>query len=140
MTNLTEHQLSLGGATWIDVNTNVTLNVLPDRLPDTQAIRLSSLINLFNCPIGGRSRLFEPTYGTVIYELLQEPIDEVTAQSIQIGILQAIQKWEPRIILDFRNTHVIPDYSLPGYRVRLSGVLTVTSEPIDASFALQQGA
>ena len=40
----TSYELSLTGATWIDVNTRLTQGPLPDRLPDSLAITYSSLL------------------------------------------------------------------------------------------------
>ncbi len=132
----TNHQLSLSGATWVDINTLFTVNALPDRVPDEQAIIYSSLFNLLNCPIGGRSRTFQPTYGSILYRILQEPVDDITTRSIQIGFIQAIAKWEPRITLDFSNTYVNPDYNLPGYRVRLAFVINLSQQRVVQDFSL----
>lgn len=116
---ITRAQLRIDGATWVDVNTNVGRNGLPDRLPDSLAIRYSSLFNILSCPIGGRGRTFQPRYGSILYELLQEPLDAQTAVEIRIGLLQAIQKWEPRITMDFSRSSVVPDYNLPGYKIKI---------------------
>src|SRR6478736_6895204 len=97
--NPTPYQLSLNGASWIDVNTLVTLNNLPDRLPDELSIVHASLVNLFSCSIGERGKIFQPEYGSEWREFLQEPIDEVTAAKMRIAMIQAIARWEPRLEL-----------------------------------------
>lgn len=127
-TQLTPFQISLRGSTWIDVNTLLSINNLPDRLGDVQCITHGSLVNLLNCPIGGRSRTFQPRYGTILYHILQEPLDEESARALQIGLIQAIARWEPRIKLDFSQTYVVADHKLPGYKVRLSFVLLLNKE------------
>lgn len=129
---ITDYSTNLTGSTWIDVNTLFTMNDLPDRVPDSMSISASSLVNLFNCPIGARGPLFEPEYGAALYQLLQEPIDAQTADAINMGLIQALARWEPRIRLDYSGTYVIPDYNVPGYRIRitytedLTGVRQVT--------------
>ena len=130
--------LSIAKATWIDVNSLVTLNGLPDRLPDEQSIMICSLYNLLACPIGGRARTFQPTYGTVLYELLQEPLDDASATSIRIGLIQAIGKWEPRIQLDYTQTWVVPDYNLPGYHIKLTFSLLLTGNTYSQEFEVNR--
>ncbi len=111
---------NLTGSTWVDVNTLVTISTLPDRVVDNASIYGSSLVNLFNCPIGSRGPLFEPEYGCRLYHFLQEPIDARTAESIRMDLIQAVSRWEPRISLDYGNTYVIPDHRIPGYKIRLA--------------------
>ena len=134
----TNYSLQLNGADWIDANTFMTQSVYPDRLPDELSITNASLINLLNCPIGSRGRIFEPTYGSMIYQYLQEPVDEITAQSIQVAFIQAIGKWEPRIQLDYSDTWIQPDYSIPGYRIRLAFTIVLTGQREVAEFNLAQ--
>jgi len=123
---MADPRTNLSNATWIDVNTLVTKSVLPDRVADITSIYASSLVNLFNCPIGARGPIFEPEYGCVFYELLQEPIDELTAQSIRLGLIQSIGRWESRITLDFSDTWVVPDFRIPGYKLRISYTINLT--------------
>lgn len=130
----TAYQLSLQHATWIDVNTLVAVDNLPDRLPDQLSITNSSLRNLFSCPIGARGKIFQPEYGSEWYQYLQEPLDAQTANKMQISMIQAIARWEPRIILDYSNTFIQPDYNLPGYNVKISGIDSITKEPINVEF------
>lgn len=135
----TSYQLSLDGATWIDVNTNVTQNNLPDRIPDELSIKAASLFNLFNCPIGARGKIFQPEYGSEWYYYLQEPIDDKTAALMRISMIQAIARWEPRIILDYSNTSIEVDYRLPGYLVKIAGIDVITKQPIAIQFVENLG-
>lgn len=130
----TNAQVSLAGATFIDVNTMYTQNTLPDRVPDALCIQAGSLFNLFNCPIGARSRIGEPEYGSMWYQFLQEPVDDITSGNMRIAMIQAIQRWEPRIQLDLSNTYIIPDVTLPGYRVRISGTEIISQSVIVIDF------
>jgi len=136
MTQPTLFQLSLTGATWIDVNSQFTVNSLPGRVPDELAIA-NSIFNLLNCPIGARSRTFQPQYGTLWYQFLQEPIDDVTSRSIRVAFFQALAQWEPRITIDMTNSFVQPDLSIPGYNLRLSYTTQLSSLKQSASYNLQ---
>lgn len=130
----TNFELSLSGATWVDVNTRVTQNPLPDRIPDSMAIVDSSFYNLFNCPIGNRGKIFQPEYGSELYWFLQQPTDAVTAAQMRIALVQAIARWEPRVTLDFSKTFIKPIYELPGYLIRIVGIDNLTKEPIDVQW------
>ena len=124
----------LTGATWVDVNTAFTQNTLPDRLPDAYAVIYSSLANLFNCQVGERGRTFQPEYGSFWLKYLQEPVHELTARSMELGMFQAIRRWEPRIQIKMAQTAIVPNYTLPGYQVRLA--FTFSGAP-DALHKLQ---
>lgn len=131
---LTPFQTNLTGAQWIDVNPLFTVNNLPDQLPDVQSIQYCSLFNLFNCPIGARSRTFQPEFGSIWYQFIHEPIDNITSEKMQIGMIQSIARWEPRIRLDYSNTYVQADLSIPGYRVRIAFTWSLTGLPQTMTF------
>lgn len=135
---LTPYQQALAGAIWIDVNTMLAINTLPDRLPNEQAIIYGSLTNLFNCPIGGRSRTFQPTYGLVLWEIIHEPIDETTARLLNTGLIQSLATWEPRIQVDTAASTVTPDLTIPGYLVHIEYKLILTQQNYSQNFVLAQ--
>src|ERR1700751_6163492 len=99
----THFQKALKHAPYIDANTLVGENNLPDLVPDVLAIN-NSLYNLLSCPLG--SRLFQPEYGSRLWQLLFEPVDAQTATEIRSSFIQSIERWEPRIILDRGRTAV----------------------------------
>jgi phage baseplate assembly protein W len=136
MATVTNYMISIESATWIDVNSQFTLNSMPDLLPDALAVQ-NSLYNILNCPIGARGRIFQPTYGSLWYQFLQEPIDQTTANKMHMSTIQAIQTWEPRITVDIANSYINPDYTLPGYDVRIAFSLNLTSQKQNISFQLQ---
>jgi phage baseplate assembly protein W len=138
MASPTQFQLALSGATWIDSNSQYTQNMLPDRIPDELAIS-NALGNLFNCAVGERGKIFQPTYGSDWKLLLQEPIDTSTSNRMFIALVQSIALWEPRIALDYANTFVTPDLSIPGYNVQVSGIDTITKSPFTIQFQEQVG-
>ena len=96
----------LSNVVWLDVNSQMD-NGLSDLLPNVYAIG-NSLFNLLGCPIGARGPIGEPEYGTLLYQYLHEPCDYITANKIQITLIQAIQRWETRILLNMRETSVTP--------------------------------
>lgn len=80
----------------------------------------AALRNLFLCPIGGRARIFQEDYGSGLYDLLQEPFDDITANQISSVLFQAIRKWEPRVRIDPSDIKVVADSSLPGYVLQIT--------------------
>lgn len=130
----TSYSLSLQNASWIDVNSRITQDNLPDRIPDQLSITNSSLYNLLNCPIGARGKIFQPEYGSDWLKWLQEPIDDITAAKMKITMIQAVARWEPRIILDYQQSFVRPDFNVPGYQVRIAGQDNLTKAAISVSF------
>ena len=134
MATPTNYQLSVATALWVDVNTQYTLNSLPDRVVDAKAIIVSSLFNLFNCMPGQRARIFQPSYGSLWLQFLQEPISPITAQKMYIYMLKAIKQWEPRITVDDANTYIQPDMSVPGYIVRIAFAMSGASDSQQLQF------
>ncbi|QBQ74644.1 baseplate assembly protein [Burkholderia phage BcepSauron] len=124
MSTPTAYQLSTVDAVWVDASSKFTMDGNPDLLPDVLAVN-NSLYNLFSCQIGARARIFQPEYGAALLTFLQEPLDQGTADKIQVAFIQAIARWEPRIKLDFSNTWVRPDYTLPGYQIRIAYALNL---------------
>jgi len=53
-------------------------------------------------------RVMLPEFGSRILEFINEPLDEITCALLRFELIQAIQRWEPRIILDKKRTAVIP--------------------------------
>jgi phage baseplate assembly protein W len=120
---------------WLDVNSRLGVDVRPDLLPNVQAVN-NSLYNLLRCPIGARGPIFEPEYGTILYRLLHEPLDVITANKIKIAFVQAIQKWEPRINIDLQRSTVIPDYNAAAFRVIVYYTLVAEAQQGTAEFLI----
>lgn len=101
---------------YLDVNSQIDHNGKPDLLPDVQAIN-NSLFNLFSCNVGARGPIFQPEYGNNLIQLIHEPLDLVTANKLRILLIQAVQRWEPRIIIDMLRTTVEPDLIMNRFNV-----------------------
>ena len=137
MAQITNYQLQLKNATYIDVNSSYTINNLPDRVPDELSITQSSLFNLLNCMPGQRGRIFEPTYGSMWMQFLEEPICVLTAQKMRILMIQSIEKWVPQITVDLMNSGIKPDLQIPGYLVTIAFTTPFTPQPQQVAFQLQ---
>lgn len=125
-------------AVWLDVNSNLGIDGKPDLLPNVEAIN-NSLYNLFNCPVGARGPLFQPEFGTILHRMLHEPLDYSTANKIRVYLYQAIQRWEPRITLDMATSSIVPDFTLPGYKLTLYYSISSTSDKGSGTFQLSAG-
>lgn len=139
MSKLTKYQLRLNNTTWIDVNSRFSQPSQPERLSDAQAVLKASLFNLLNCPIGARGRIFQPEYGTKLLWYLQQPLDDATAEDIQMHLYNVFRRWEPRIEVGLGGIQVIPNFQLPGYLIRVTGTYLENNENVSADFALSQG-
>lgn len=128
------YQLKLDGATWIDVNSNFTLDSLPDRLPNQLAIINCSLYNLLNCVPGQRARTFQPTYGSMWLAFIHEPILDITAAKMESMMLDSIEQWVPQITVDVSQTRIEADTSIPGYSVRISFSTPFAHDPQQVKF------
>lgn len=90
---------------YIDLNQLFGLNTFPQLLNDEDAIR-GSIYNIITTPIG--SRAFVPEYGSRLYQFVQEPCDDITSSLLETFLIQAIEKWEPRVQILRDKTKVTP--------------------------------
>lgn len=122
---------------WLDVNSRMGESLKPDLLPNVQAIN-NSLYNLLRCPIGARGPIFQPEYGTLLYRLLHEPLDPITANKIRISFIQAIQRWEPRIDIDLERSSVVPNYSHASFTVTVYYTIVAEAQQGVATFSISR--
>lgn len=111
-------------ATWIDVNSNYQLTAEPELVTDLQAVK-NSIENILSTPIG--SRPFQRDYGSKLYQFLQEPMDRITEEDIRVSLIQALEKWEVRIVVDGKRTSVNRLRGDVGYRIDIYFTLIVPS-------------
>lgn len=128
---------SLDGASYIDINTRITQNDIQNLIPDIESVKWCSLYNLFMCPIGARGPIFEPTYGSGVYWILHEPMDELSATRLESAIFDAIRTWEPRVTMSLPESSITPLYELPGYRARLALIDNITKRPANVEMVLR---
>jgi len=120
---------------YIDVNPDPS-NSKGDLLYEKDAVVFGSLRNLFSCPEGDRGRIFRPNYWTSLFNLLQEPMDTLTAARIRMAVVQEAQAWEPRIEVLAGLTQVLPVPTLPGYKVILGFRIVGEGQAQQATFIL----
>lgn len=76
------------------------------------------LSNLLATPIG--SEPFEPTYGSDLPLRIFEPIDRISAATIEQDTIRAVHRWMSSVItVSLANTFVIPLETEEGYRINL---------------------
>lgn len=76
----------------------------------------NSIKNILSTVQGERRML--PTFAYNIYNLLFEPMDEITARQIGEGILDSIMEWDDRVVME--NIYVIPEYDSNKYKIKLN--------------------
>jgi phage baseplate assembly protein W len=92
-----------------------------------------SLNNLLSTNKG--ERLFNPTFGADLDNLLFEPLDELTSFTIYSNIVRVISQEEPRVDLDYSSSKVIPNFMNNSYDVILKFKLKSTiSEDFNQTF------
>lgn len=122
-------------ATYVDLNSFFGYQGSPDLVFDRQAIS-QALRNIFSTTPGEAGPIFDPEFGSLLPQLLQEPLDEITAFKIRGATIQAVQRWEPRVEIDFSASDVQVVPQLPGYHVILSYKIRYTGETAVASVQL----
>lgn len=122
-------------ATYSDLNRFFGKSSAPDLLFDKQAIS-QALFNIFKTLVGEAGPIFEPEFGSILPQLLQQPLDEITAFEIRAATIQAAQRWEPRIEVDSSQTSVIVDNEAPGYKVYLVYRIRQTGEVASSTLRL----
>lgn len=81
-------------------------------------------------------RPFQPEIGCNIQRLLFENMDNITASAIQREILQTINNYEPRVVVE--TIQVSPDVDNNSYRIGMQFYIVNRTEPISIQFFLQR--
>ena len=97
-----------------NANSNSALSV-----SGLQAIK-SAISFLVTSHIGSRSRTFNTEWGSDLIDYINEPMDSTTALVIRSSIVNALDKWEPRITVNASDIEVTPYASINGYKVLIS--------------------
>ena len=53
-------------------------------------------------------RVMLPLFGSRILDFIHEPLDHITCALLRFELINAIKMWEPRVILDRKNTTITP--------------------------------
>jgi len=108
-----------------DIDIALTTQIDGDVTKDAnnEAVK-NSLINILNTMQGSRRML--PTFALNLYGLLFDPIDDITAERIGETMLESLQMWEDRIIIE--DIYVIPEYDTNQYKIRMNYKLKNSQE------------
>lgn len=121
--------------TWVDVNTNYGADSDPELLVDAAAIN-NSLMNIFTCMVGTRAN--QRDYGSYLMQQLFEPCDNVTADDVMFGLIQSVEKWEPRIFINRAKTSVYPLPTYDGFDVNFGYFIKKIQRPASYRFTAQR--
>lgn len=123
-------------AIYVDINDRFGENGASPIVLDLEAINVG-LSNLLSTPVGSCGPIFNPTFGSMLLELIGEPIDQITAMKIKSSLLQAIERWETRIIVLMDRSTIEPDLSIYGFRIKI--VYRFVSSQIEGSVSFRLG-
>lgn len=104
-----------------------------NKLVDDAAV-IGSIKNLLSTI--NYERPFQPEIGSNIRKLLFEPMDKITAISIEREIRQTVINFEPRVSID--ELIVNPDYDNNSYFITMSFYILNRTEPITIEFFLKR--
>lgn len=118
-----------------DINPDVSLDG-PFELVFNEDSIVKSLETCFTTP--KFSRVFRRRFGSRLMDLLFQPMDDITANSIGFELKQVAQEWENRITNI--NVTVIPDYDNQQYYVELTYTIPLLGNKlVNYKFNLNQG-
>jgi len=121
-------------STYSDINLYINIHSNAEQVYDEYSINQSITSILGTVP---GQRLFRPNFGTNIYHKLFEPMGEETAGSIKNMIILAIQRWEPRVLL--QQASVIPSFESQSYHIDLQYTIpTLNNKSASFAFALSK--
>lgn len=120
---------------YTDVDIEFTKQTDGDILKDTgiDAVK-NSLQNIVSTIPGSRRML--PEFAGYFYNLLFEPIDEITARELGYSLVEAIRLWDDRVIID--NVHVVAKPDSNKYECTLVFRVRESDEPEEIDFILAQ--
>ena len=97
---------------------------------DLRTLVRASILQILGTRIGERVML--PEFGSRIWELLFEPIDQITVALARVYTIEAIKRWEPRVLLNDIDVQVNPDFG----RLEIYGGYTIYNHGIVDEFAV----
>lgn len=77
---------------------------------------LNSIRNIFLTTPG--EKVLNPTFGVNLLQWLFEPMTEITSREIGEAIVEGIERFEPRVVVN--NVTVVANYKLNQYNIKLA--------------------
>lgn len=115
-----------------DINYDVGETSRAELVLDAQDIR-QSILTILTTRKG--SRLFRPTFGTILERVLFDPINETNRGLVTSEIRDALRLWETRVKLV--KTSVVINYDLPGYVCDIQYNIPLLGVTENLNFALK---
>ena len=85
------------------------------------------------------SRPFRRNFGSNLMDLLFDPLDEVTARLIRVRLMEDIQRYETRVVLE--QVEVLTDSENDAYYVEISGYMPrLSNRAFNFNFNLRRSA
>lgn len=88
-----------------------------------------SITNILSTPT--YTRLFMPKFGSDLETLLFDPMDDITIAKLYDAIVEAIVRWDDRIIIDYKESNITPNYEENKYEVLLVFKIIGIEEPYE---------
>lgn len=90
----------------------------------------SSILNIWTTPKG--SRRMVPEFGTLLHTLQFEPFDDVSIALAYRWSIEAVEKWEPRVLLNDMTAGI----NLEQGRLEIRGSYSIRNTDIELSAAV----
>lgn len=118
-----------------DIDINLKKATSGDIVEQINADAIKNSINNILSTLQGSRRML-PQFAINVQQLLFEPMDEMTSYELGDRILEAIQIWDSRIIIE--NVTVKPKYDDNIYQIRLSFSIQGIREQEEVEFILRK--
>ena len=116
---------------WSDVNSNVLQNGKPLLVTNLDAIQ-NGIYNILRCPLG--ARLWNREFGSILPFLLWENISKSIALRMEVGAIEAIKRWEPRVNPIPSLTVIQPSTAVVGYDLQVGYQIVASGTVGNLSF------
>lgn len=120
-----------------DLNRNFGLSGNTEILLGKECIS-QAIYNIFSTAPGEAGPIFEPQFGSLLYQLLYEPADDITAVRIRAASIQALQRWEPRIIVDLRQSSIVYNEINQSYDISIVYTIRATGQSATSNLRLRR--
>ena len=100
-------------------------------ITDVESIK-NGIKNIFLWRKG--QRVLNPEFGNVIYDMLYEPINDITARNIGSEIRRAFELWEPRVAI--QQVVVSPDEDNNQYNVQITYTIPTVNNIVQSFIAI----
>lgn len=120
----------------VDVNSLLGINGLGVLVKGVDAVN-NSIYNILSCLLG--TRAYQPQYGSMLPHYIWDQVNPATAQKIRIAAIQALENYEPDIILDISRTVIVPLERGDGYDVTIAYILREDNTTGNVRFSFDRG-